>query len=86
MLQYAKESGYRHVLFHLVFAENAAARHLWRKLGFSELASLPQAVRKNEGGYQDAIIMFRSLVPVVTANSEAERMTALNRSTQREEP
>ena len=86
MLQYAKESGYRHVLFNLVFVENAAARHLWRKLGFSELAILPRTVRKNDGGYQDSIIMFRSLVPVVTANSEVERETAVNRSTQREEP
>ncbi len=85
MLQYAKESGYRHVIFNLVFAENAAARHLWRKLGFSELATLPQAVRKSDGGFQDGIIMFRSLVPVVTGNSEGQK-TAVNRSTEREEP
>src|SRR5206468_1402337 len=40
MLQYAKELGYRSVIFNLVFAENQVARRLWRKLGFSELAVL----------------------------------------------
>jgi RimJ/RimL family protein N-acetyltransferase len=58
----ATELGYRSVIFNLVFSENAAARHVWKKLGFSELAVLPGVVRKNDGTYQDAIIMFRSLV------------------------
>ncbi len=62
MLQYARDLGYRSVIFNLVFAENAAARHLWKKLGFSDLAVLPGIIRKNGGSYQDAIIMFRSLV------------------------
>ena len=61
MLHYAKELGYRSVIFNLVFSENLAARHLWTKLGFSELASIPGAVRKNDRTYQDAIIMFKSL-------------------------
>ena len=62
MLQYAKELGYRSVIFNLVFSENEAARYLWRKLGFGELGIIPGAVRKNDGTYQDAIIMFRSLM------------------------
>lgn len=62
MLHYARELGYRSVIFNLVFAENPPARHLWRKLGFSELGVIPQAVRKDNGAYQDAVIMFRSLV------------------------
>lgn len=61
MLRYAKELGYRSVIFNLVFSENLAARHLWTKLGFSELASIPGAVRKSDGAYQDAVIMWRSL-------------------------
>jgi GNAT superfamily N-acetyltransferase len=63
MLQYAKELGYRSVIFNLVFAENQVARCLWRKLGFSELAVLPGAVLKNDRTYQDAIIMWKSLLP-----------------------
>jgi len=49
------------VIFNLVFSENVAARHLWDKLGFKELGVIPGAVRKNDGTYQDSIIMFRSL-------------------------
>jgi L-amino acid N-acyltransferase YncA len=61
MLEYAKELGYRGVLFNLVFSENRAARHLWDRLGFAEIGVIPGAVRMDDGTYQDAIIMFRSL-------------------------
>ena len=61
MLQYAKELGYRSVIFNLVFSENLSARRLWLKLGFSELAVIPEAVRNDDGRFQDAIIMWRSL-------------------------
>jgi L-amino acid N-acyltransferase YncA len=62
MLAYAKQLGYRSVIFNLVFSENVAARDLWNKLGFKELGVIPGAVRKNDGTYQDSIIMFRSLL------------------------
>jgi RimJ/RimL family protein N-acetyltransferase len=45
-----------------VFSENLVAHHLWDKLGFKELGVIPGAVRKNDGTYQDSIIMFRSLL------------------------
>jgi len=61
MLAYAKQLGYRSVIFNLVFSENVVARRLWDKLGFKALSVIPGAVRKNDGTYQDAIIMFRSL-------------------------
>jgi RimJ/RimL family protein N-acetyltransferase len=62
MLAYAKQLGYRSVIFNLVFAENVVARRLWEKLGFKELGVIPGAVRKNDGTYQDAVIMLRSLL------------------------
>ena len=62
MLQYAKDLGYRSVIFNLVFSENHVARRLWTKLGFRELAAIPDAVRKDDGSYQDALIMWRSLL------------------------
>jgi RimJ/RimL family protein N-acetyltransferase len=62
MLAYAKQLGYRGVIFNLVFSENVVARRLWDKLGFKELGAIPGAVRKNDGTYQDAMIMFRSLI------------------------
>jgi len=61
MLAYARQLGYRSVLFNLVFSENLIARRLWEELGFTMLGIIPEAVRKNDGFYQDAIIMFRSL-------------------------
>jgi len=62
MLVHAKQLGYRSVIFNLVFSDNVVARHLWDKLGFKELGAIPGAVRKNDGSYQDAMMMFRSLI------------------------
>jgi GNAT superfamily N-acetyltransferase len=62
MLAYAKQLGYRSIIFNLVFSENAVARRLWHKLDFKELSVIPGAVRKNDGTYQDAMIVFRSLL------------------------
>jgi GNAT superfamily N-acetyltransferase len=64
MLAYAKQLGYRSVIFNLVFSENVVARRLRDKLGFIELGAIPGAVRKNDGTYQDAMIMFRSLLEI----------------------
>jgi len=64
MLAYAKQLGYRSVIFNLVFSENVVARRLWEKLGFKELGVIPGAVRKNDGTYQDAMIMLRSLLEI----------------------
>jgi len=64
MLAYARQLGYRSVIFNLVFSENVVARRLWEELGFKELGRIPGAVRKNDGTYQDAVIMFRSLIEI----------------------
>src|SRR6185437_8767366 len=61
MLNYGKRLGYRSVIFNLVFSENLGARRLWEQLGFRQLGVIPCAVRKDDGTYQDAIIMFLSL-------------------------
>lgn len=61
MLEYAKRLGYRSIIFNLVFSENQRALHLWNRLGFRELGRIPCAVRKDDGSYQDAVIMWRSL-------------------------
>lgn len=59
MLALAKEQGYRGVIFNLVFSENQHAANLWQELGFKEIGRIPGAVRKEDGTFQDAIIMFR---------------------------
>lgn len=62
MLDHARTFGFRSVIFNLVFAENHASRRLWEHLGFRVLGTIPQAARKHEGTYQDALILFRSLI------------------------
>ncbi len=59
MLALAKEQGYLGVIFNLVFSENQHAAKLWQELGFKEIGRTPGAVHKDDGAYQDAIIMFR---------------------------
>src|SRR5574341_798678 len=59
MLHYAKELGYRSVIFNLVFSQNHQARRLWQKLGFAEIGRIPGAVRNDDDTFQDAIIMWR---------------------------
>ena len=70
MLGYARDLDYRSVLFNLVFSENVTARQLWQKLGFQELGIIPGAVLKNDGTFQDAIIMWRSLIEEPSAVSD----------------
>jgi L-amino acid N-acyltransferase YncA len=62
MLQHARDLGYRSVIFNLVFSENHVARGLWNRLGFREIGKIPNAVQKDDGSYQDAIIMWKSLI------------------------
>jgi len=62
MLNHAQALAFRSVIFNLVFAENHPSRRLWEQLDFLVLGTLPRAVRMNDGSYQDALIMFRSLV------------------------
>ena len=62
MLDHARGFGFRSVIFNLVFSENQVSHRLWTQLGFQVLGTIPQAVRKTDGTYQDALIMFRSLI------------------------
>ena len=61
MLDHAKYLGYRSVIFNLVFSKNQLALHLWERLGFSQIGLIPDAARMDDGSYQDALIMFKSL-------------------------
>ena len=54
--------GYRAMQFNLVVETNAASVHLWRKLGFTEVGTLPGAFLHPTAGYVDAFIMYKTLV------------------------
>lgn len=60
-LRTAAEAGYRAMQFNLVVSTNEAAVHLWKKLGFSIVGTLPEAFRHREHGYTDAYVMYRCL-------------------------
>ncbi|MCC4242584.1 MULTISPECIES: GNAT family N-acetyltransferase [Thalassospira] len=57
----AKELGYRAMQFNFVIASNAAAVHLWPKLGFEIVGRLPGAFMHPTLGETDALVMYRKL-------------------------
>ncbi|MEQ8392210.1 MAG: N-acetyltransferase [Thalassospira sp.] len=57
----AKELGYRAMQFNFVIASNAAAVHLWPKLGFEIVGRLPDAFMHPTLGETDALVMYRKL-------------------------
>jgi L-amino acid N-acyltransferase YncA len=57
----ARRLGYRAMQFNLVVSTNEAAVHLWDKMGFSIVGTLPQAFHHQNLGYVDAYVMYQSL-------------------------
>ena len=47
--------------FNLVVSSNSAALHLWQKLGFTIIGTIPEAFDHQKLGFVDAYIMYRSL-------------------------
>lgn len=60
-LEYAKAQGFRGMQFNFVVSTNAAAVHLWEKLGFVTLCRIPEAFLHPKLGYVDALVMHRFL-------------------------
>ena len=54
-------AGFRSMQFNIVVATNEPAVHLWRKLGFAIVGTLPGAFRHARLGYVDAFVMFKQL-------------------------
>jgi ribosomal protein S18 acetylase RimI-like enzyme len=49
--------------FNLVGVTNVDAVHLWKKLGFQIVGTLPKAFRHRQLGYVDAHVMSKKLPP-----------------------
>ena len=49
----AKKLGFRVLQFNAVVATNAAARHLYESLGFTQLGTIPGGFRMADGSYAD---------------------------------
>ena len=58
----ARRLGFRAMQFNFVVSSNESAVHLWHKLGFKTVGTLPGAFLHPEKGYVDAYVMFRSLI------------------------
>lgn len=57
----ARELGYRSIIFNLIFKGNIRSVKLWQKLGFEIIGTIPNAVKNDDGKFQDAHIMFLDL-------------------------
>ncbi|MBR6712821.1 MAG: GNAT family N-acetyltransferase [Selenomonadaceae bacterium] len=57
----ARELGFRILQFNAVVASNIHARHLYKRLGFKELGTIPGGFRMPDGSFADIVPQFISL-------------------------
>ena len=57
----ARRQGYLAMQFNYVVSTNSAAIHLWKRLGFAIVGTLPKAYRHRRFGYVDAYVMYQLL-------------------------
>ena len=57
----AKEIGFLLLQFNAVVATNAGARHLYEKLGFTQLGTIPDGFRMPDGTYADICPYYHEL-------------------------
>ena len=56
-----RENGFRVMQFNAVVATNAGARHLYEKLGFVQLGTIPGGFRMPDGSYADICPYYHEL-------------------------
>ncbi len=57
----ARELGFRILQFNAVVATNIHARHLYQRLGFKELGTIPGGFRMPDGSFEDIVPQFIGL-------------------------
>ncbi|MEB3233307.1 MAG: GNAT family N-acetyltransferase, partial [Leptolyngbyaceae bacterium] len=60
--QEARRLGFRAMQFNCVVSTNEAAIHLWQKLGFTIVGTLPGAFHHQQHGFVDAFVMYKQLM------------------------
>ena len=60
-LAQGKAHGFRILQFNAVVATNAVARHLYEKLGFTQLGVIPGGFRLPDGTYEDIVPYYHEL-------------------------
>jgi len=53
--------GYRAMQYNLVVSTNDSAVHLWQKMGFGIIGTVPEAFRHPRLGFVDAYVMYKRL-------------------------
>ncbi|RCW44659.1 L-amino acid N-acyltransferase YncA [Halopolyspora algeriensis] len=66
VLDWARSAGYRSIQFNAVVETNSAAVHLWQKLGFRILTTVPEAFDHPEHGLVGLHVMFQHLAETET--------------------
>ncbi len=60
-LKVAKEKGFRILQFNAVVSTNISALKLYKKLGFTQLGTIPNGFLMKDGSYQDIIPHYKEL-------------------------
>ena len=60
-LKKSKEFGFQLMQFNAVVSTNTVAIHLYEKLGFQRLGSIPKGFRLGDGSYTDIILYYKEL-------------------------
>jgi ribosomal protein S18 acetylase RimI-like enzyme len=59
--QEAIAQGFQAMQYNLVVSTNEGAVHLWKKLGFDIIGTIPEAFHHPSHGYVDAFVMYKRL-------------------------
>lgn len=57
----AKQDGFLAMQYNMVLSQNTLAVTLYKKLGFTIVGTIPDAVRNPDGSYQDGYVMHKKL-------------------------
>ncbi len=60
-LEKAKELGFRIIQFNAVVSTNHGAIHLYEKLGFVRLGTIPKGFLMKNGSYEDIVLFYKTL-------------------------
>jgi ribosomal protein S18 acetylase RimI-like enzyme len=60
-IEQGREHGFSALQFNAVVATNIHARHLYERLGFSQLGTIPKGFRMKDGYYEDICPYYRAL-------------------------
>ena len=61
-LEQGKKHGFRVLQFNAVVASNTHARHLYERIGFTQLGTIPGGFRMKDGRYEDICPYYKALV------------------------